>query len=137
MIDKKIVKSVFKQCKDALSIPYTIELNLDWKSAVENDQSLSLNDYGLCRATEIHGDYIIYINPDHHESIEELKNTCIHELLHTYMMPSMTLAIIGSGQDKADLFRYVHEKDIATMATSLCRTIKVKEEDIIPSEFKA
>lgn len=136
MIDVKTIKNVFKQCKDALSVPYKVDLITDYRK-LEGTGADIQKDFGACRQTEVHGFYEVFINPIAHDSIEELKNTCIHELLHTYFMPSHVQAIIGLGKEKGEMYCNIHEKDISTMATYLCRTIQVKEEldDDLPIEF--
>lgn len=133
MVSKKVIKSVFNQCLDALSCPYHVDLVMD---ADKMPMGVNPSDFGGCHGDETHGSYKIFINPNVHDDIYELKNTCIHEILHTYMMPSMAIAAISIGKKGVKAYKYIHEKDISTMATCLCRTIKVKEEEVELEVFK-
>lgn len=112
-----------------MNVPYKIELKIGMPKDVED------GTYGLIRQLEMHGYYEIYIDKNENDSIGELKNTCIHELIHSYFMPSHELAIIGLGKEKAQMYMHTHERDVSTIASFLSAMIEVKEENMEESEL--
>lgn len=79
---QKIYKECVQECKDA-GIPIRDDKVLSISVGTEEEM---INDYGLCYVNEQDLTFEMYVNSlllDENCPIIELKNTIIHELIHT------------------------------------------------------